>query len=329
MKDVIHLACTSDGAYAPHTAAMLRSVFASNPGEAFRIYVLYQSLAEGDIAKLRQLAESWSANIQLLFISDDRLGNFPTQHFHKSCWYRILLPDLLPELEKILYLDSDLIVQGAVRPLWQSDISEKVFAAVTNPLYPFMPPFPRDRLHLADARSYINSGVLLMNLDRMRSTGCIARIRSYASNHPENLYPEQDALSALLHGDCLLLHPKWNAQCTLWQVSDMNLPFSPAELREARAAPVVIHFTGPYKPWSYLCRHPLRRLYWEHRRETPWPSGDIEGKTLRNIVLKPMSPTWQWRLRQLEKRLRRAAHEATARARAFVQRTPRYSRPKP
>src|SRR5205814_315764 len=191
-----------------------------------------------------------------------------------------------------LYLDADTIVLESPAPLWGTDLGDSYFAAVANPLYSFMDDWPRTLLGVEHPRQYVNSGVLLMNLDLMRRDQCRQRLLDYARGHPPNSGPDQDALSALFSDRHVPLHPRWNAQTTLWDLRVDELPFAATEVREARVSPAIVHFIGPYKPWHYLCTHPYRHRYFEHLAATPWPRPELEGRTIVNRVLRHLPPVW-------------------------------------
>jgi lipopolysaccharide biosynthesis glycosyltransferase len=228
----------------------------------------------------------------------------------------VLLPELLPEAPKVLYLDADTLVVDALGALWHTELGDAPLAAVANPLYRFMDDHPRWRLGISDRRRYLNSGVLLMNLELMRREGTAAALLAYARDHPDNVYPDQDAISALFADRHVSLHPRWNAQTTLWDLRPGDLPFAPSEVEEARQDPAIVHFVGPFKPWHYLCTHPYRAEYFEHLQATPWAAPPLEGRTPVNAVLRRLSPVWvnRWyRARQALTR-QRAGHTSRARA---------------
>ena len=296
---MIEIACATDDGYAPHCGAMLNSLLAQHERGAARVHVVHgASLSEANRSRLQQLGEKAGAKLNLLPITEARLAGFPSRRFHEACWYRILLPELLPANPRVLYLDSDTIVMANLRELWETGLGGRVFGAVTNPLYPFMPPRWRE-LGLPQAQDYLNSGVLLMDLDRMRAEQVCRRVEAYAAEHPDNIWPEQDALSVVCQGQWLRLPPRWNAQTTLFDLAASQLPFEPDQAEAARTDPAIVHFIGPLKPWHYLCRHPLQAEYAKHRRKTPWPESGLEGRTLLNRLLKPFSLGMQVRLRQL------------------------------
>jgi lipopolysaccharide biosynthesis glycosyltransferase len=212
---------------------------------------------------------------------------------------------LLPALPRVLYLDADMIIVDDLGPLWDTDLNGKAFAAVSNPIYAFMRPWPRLDLGLDQPQDYLNSGVLLLDLERLRAEDGIGALRRYAGEHPHNLCPEQDALSAVLGQRWLHLHPRWNVQNTLFELPPRQLPFSAMEVSEALQHPAIIHFIGPFKPWHYLCTHPRRALYFEHLRRTPWPETPPQGVSLFNRLLRPLPLAAQHRVLQLQLAWRR------------------------
>lgn len=302
---MLELTCSSDAGFLPHVSAMLHSALTHTPAPV-RVWLMHaRELPAEGVGKLRAVVESKGARLELLPIPRELLRGFPVEKFHEAAWYKILLPALLPQLERVLYIDADTIVADSLLPLWQTDLYGQLYAAVTNPLYPYMRNWPKEDLGLSDPREYINTGVLLLDLKRWREERVIESLRDYAAAHPENTCPEQDAMSALIPRRRVHLHPRWNAQSTVFELAPRQLPFSAAEVAEARAKPAVIHYIGPFKPWHYLCKHPLRALYFEHLRQTPWPVEPLEGRNLFNRLLKPLPLRAQRRLMLMRQALSR------------------------
>ena len=108
---MLEVACATDEHYAAPTAAMLHSLLTHLRGMPARVQILHDgSLSAATLARYAALGASMNARCEGRVVEDRYLDGFPTAQFHKSCWYRVLLPELCPELERILYLDSDLIV---------------------------------------------------------------------------------------------------------------------------------------------------------------------------------------------------------------------------
>lgn len=254
-------------------------------------------LHDGDLsadgrARVEASVAGGNATVQFLEVPAARLAAFPAPGFPRAIWARVLLPELLPGEAKVLYLDADTIVVESPAPLWATDLADRPLAAVANPLYGFMPDHPRWQLGIEDRRRYVNSGVLLMDLDAMRREDTASQLLAYAQAHPDHEWPDQDAISALFADRHVSLHPRWNAQTTLWDLRPDELPFSADEVEEARRAPAIVHFVGPFKPWHYLCTHPYRDAYFEHLAATPWAVPAVEGRTPVNAVLRRLSPVW-------------------------------------
>lgn len=294
---MIEVACSADTPYLPHVSAMLHSLLTHTQQRPLRIWLMYgKTLSEDGRARVTEVVTGGKAQIEFFRVPDELMVGFPTSKFHYSCWYRILLPDLLPQLDRILYLDCDVIVTDDLEPLWSTDLGDKPFAACINPmLKPMLKPVRE--MGIEDPRDYLNSGVLLLDLARLREERLSSRLREYAIAHPDNQCPEQDALSVLMRGRWVSLHPRWNAQSALYD-DDLPIsksPFSAQQTEEALARPAIVHFNGPFKPWHYWCQHRLRHLYFEHLRCTPWPEEPLKLSGLAFRLARPLSMTNKYR----------------------------------
>jgi len=291
------VACAADERFLAPVSAMLHSLVVSAVDEPLDIAVLHdEPLSAQGRASVEATVEGARREgpvmLRFVAVSADELDQFPAPRFPRTIWARALLPEVLPDAERVLYLDADTIVLDSAVDLWRTDLGDAPLAAVANPIYSFMEDRPRRELGIADPRRYLNSGVLLMNLEALRRDGFGRRLLEYARAHPHNHYPDQDALSVLYGDRHLPLHPRWNAQTTLWDLRSYELPFTPDEVREARAAPAIVHFVGPFKPWHYLCSHPYGDRYFKHLAATPWDPPPVEGRTVVNGVLRRLSPVW-------------------------------------
>lgn len=314
---VIAIACITDGDYLRHTAAMLHSVLAHSAPARVHAHVLHEAaIAPAEQRKLEQMLQAAGGTVSWLPIGEAGARPFPGGHFPRSVWFRVLLPELLPALDRVLYLDSDLIATGSLLPLWQTALGGQLLGAVTNPLYPFMPPYPAQQLGIARAADYFNSGVLLLDLAQMRREDTAQKLIECARQRPGLWYPDQDALNLVCRDRWLALHPRWNAQSTYFELDEHELPVPAAQVREARTQPAIVHFIGALKPWTYLCRHPLRHLYLEHARATPWGEVPLTGRTLRTILLRPLPFYWIDRWFALERWLERKRQGLGRRLRA-------------
>jgi lipopolysaccharide biosynthesis glycosyltransferase len=285
----LHLACAARSDYLPHGAAMLHSVLGQTPAHELSIHFLHGADLPPDAApSLTEMVERLGGTIEFLEVSEAMVAGLRTRgdFLPASHWYRVFLPQLLPALDKLLYLDVDIIAVDSIVPLWETELGDHYLAAVTNV-------FQHDHLDrpaqlgLADPRDYFNSGVLLMNLDLMRRDDCTRKLIDYAQSHHELLaWPEQDALNVVLGQRRLALHPRWNAMNSVLTFPSSVDVFGADAVEEARRNPALRHFEGPFanKPWHYMCDDDMRDLYFEHRRQTPWPRVRVEGRTPANVA---------------------------------------------
>lgn len=283
----MHVACATEGDYVAHSAAMLHSLLTSGTDVPVHVHYLHgPAFSPTDERLLAGMVEENGGAISFVTVPDELCRGLPTEGFTgKATWYRIFLPDLLPDLDRVLFVDLDLIVIESLRKLWETDLGGHCVAAVTNVL----PHHYADALAVAgfDSRNYFNAGVLLMDLARMRQEACTEAMAEYGASHADQLVlRDQDALNAVLGDRRLALAPRWNCMNSFFVYPWSTDIFEPSDLEEAKRNPAVRHFEGPgiNKPWHYLCQHDRRELYALHRRQTPWPRFRPEGRRPRAVL---------------------------------------------
>lgn len=292
---MIEIACSADTPYLPHVSVMLRSLLVHTRQRPLRIWLTHGTELSGDgCARLEAVVTELGATLEYVPVPEGMMTGFSKKKFHPACWYRILLPELLPQIDRLIYLDCDTIVTDDLLPLWETELNDKLFGAVCNPLFPLMRNWPKQDLGIEDPLEYLNSGVLLMNLAAMRKEGLIEKLRVYSTEYPDRLLPEQDALSDLTRGRWVRLHPRWNMQTTLYDLPAFLLPYPKKVVQEALAKPAIIHYNGPFKPWQYLCKHPLRDLYFQHLEGTPWPKQPLVKASLVFRLIRPLPLSLQY-----------------------------------
>jgi lipopolysaccharide biosynthesis glycosyltransferase len=288
---MLHVSCAADARYLRHSAAMLHSVLVHSGDEPVHVHYLHGPGFPADDAELlRGMVEAAGGRLSFLEIADDRVSGLPAldprtaparERISATMWYRIFLPELLPDVERVLYLDVDTIVAAPLGPLWETDLSDHYVAAVSNVFQ--LDHLPRlSELGIDDPRDYFNSGVVLFNLERMRRDGATEQLRRYGRAHRDApWWPDQDALNLVLGSRRVPLHPRWNCMNSVMEFPWSSYVFGLRAVAEAREAPAIRHFEGPArnKPWHYLCPTEMRGPYLAHRRHTPWPDVQLEGRT--------------------------------------------------
>ena len=270
--------CAFDEQYVRHTATMLCSLLEHNT--VSRIHLFYSSVDDQELAKLESFVAGYGSTIVRYKMAPANFQDFRVDKWVSiATYYRILAPRILPtNIDKILYLDSDIIVRGSLNDLWNTDLRDRALAAVGE---------------LADSRAvnlvglpsgakYFNGGVLLINLVFWRENSIYERATAFIRDNPEKVELwDQDALNAILVQSWIELPAHWNAQHHFIT----GLPatriahLSPEQLATVPLSePAVVHFDGGTKPWHWSCRHPFQYEYRKYRVKTPWPRYELEGK---------------------------------------------------
>jgi lipopolysaccharide biosynthesis glycosyltransferase len=293
----IHVALATDAAYLPWCSVLLRSCLDRHPETPLTFHVLHDGrLAIADQQRLAAMVDGARGTVELHTVVDARLQQLPAvDRFGTVVWLRLALPDLLPELSRVLYLDADTFVAGALGPLWATDLGDSPLAAVANVVEPAMHDHVRS-LDLNPLGGFFNSGVLLMNLDVMRRESSFDQLVACASDHERLVWPDQDVLNAVFAGRWQPLHPRWNAMNSLWTWPEWATATLGADaVAEATTDPAIVHFEGPSicKPWHYLCRHPWRDEYRRTLATTPWAGAGLTGRTPATRVIRRLPGSWQ------------------------------------
>lgn len=246
---VLDVAIAVRGGYVTRLAPLLASLSV----QPVRVHVLHGRLAPWHRPRLRRA--------RLHRVRDEQVAGLPVRdYFTPAMWYRVLLPELLPASDRVLYLDADTLVLGDLAPLAELDLGDALVAAVTNVFEAWRGTEHADRLGL-DQASYFNSGVLLLNLRELRRTNAMDELRRVATQRgPELLWPDQDALNLVLGDRRLELHPRWNAMNALYLLDNADEVYGARAACEARADPAIRHFEGPgaNKPWDPASTVPHR-----------------------------------------------------------------------
>jgi lipopolysaccharide biosynthesis glycosyltransferase len=264
---------------------MIHSVLAHRGAMDVHVHLLHGPELPGRAhSRLARMVAAGGGELTPYEIPDAEVEDLPTfTEITTTMWYRVSLPDLLPDVERVLYLDGDTLAVDALEPLWSVDLDGRLVGAATNIF--MQDERSRSRpaaLGLTGLSSYFNSGVLLMDLDQMRRRGTAEEVRRFARSN-ELLYPDQDALNAVMASSRLELHPRWNCMNST-MTFDWAGEFVGAEaLDEARRNPGIRHFEGPglNKPWHRDCHFPMRDLYFAHRSATPWPKVALQPPAAR------------------------------------------------
>lgn len=264
--------CACDERYLPHAATTICSLLEHNSNVS-RIHFFYSSIARSELTKLEHLVGKYRTAIVFYEIALTDLQDLRVdKYISVAVYYRVLAPRLLPaDIDKVLYLDSDLIVRRSLKGLWDTDLTGHALAAV--PDYGYYGDEAGRALELPVGAKYFNSGVLLINLQFWRRNNVLERTINFIKANPEKVpYWDQDALNAILVHHWIELPEYWNMQS-----SAIN-EWLCTSLPQAEIDAAIVHFTTAVKPWHWASKSPFKHEYHEYRLRTPWRRYKLEGK---------------------------------------------------
>lgn len=285
----VHVLLCVNALYLQHAAVCLTSLLVNNPDLVFDIVVVGRATEDLDRAKLWRSLKRFP-NHSLSFRkftppADCLLPLNPEAHYTLDNWTRLWAAEFFAEdVERVLYLDSDIVVLGSIAPLWRADLGGALLGAVD------IPSSDRGMMHLGlrAEDGYFNSGVLLIDLKQWRETRALDLVLAYVAANPELMMRDvdQEALNACFHGRRKRLDYRWNVIWLFYLELPPSFELSPVEIEMVKQEARIIHFNGTSKPWSYFCPHPRKGEYERYLRMTEWRDFVPADRTFVNRIRK-------------------------------------------
>jgi lipopolysaccharide biosynthesis glycosyltransferase len=269
----LNIVFATDRGYLQHLAVALASLLENNSG--MNIYVINNDIPSTDWKRLEKLFVGKDSNLIDAKINDRQIENLITHsYFTKATYYRLFVPDVVKG-DRALYLDVDIIINGCIDDLYNTELSNTFLAAVDD-LY--IKNFYY--LEMEHSAKYFNSGVMLINLEYWRAYNVKEKVIEFIRRKPEVIsFMDQDGLNSVINGNWLELHPQYNMHTGFFKECAVNL-----QIKEAIDNPVIIHYTGSSKPWHFRNDHPYKHLYWKYLRKTPYKYFIPDDLNMINIV---------------------------------------------
>jgi lipopolysaccharide biosynthesis glycosyltransferase len=273
--DQINIILSSDENYAPHLATAMVSVVAncSRPQDIY-FHVLDCGLSELSLDKIKLIGANQGTRVAIYLLSANLLSGFPKSgHLSLAAYGRLFAGDILPkDINRAIYLDCDLVCLGDVADLYNCNISGKTLGAIRDVK-------SDDILRIyfyPGLKTYFNSGVLLIDMDRLRKFGLSIQATNFINIYRQHLATaDQDVLNCLFEDDWQELPRCFNLD--MKHESAFRLP--PADT-------VILHYSDRIKPWSYLYFGRNNRYYLKYRLLSPWPRFSFTDRNFGNFFLR-------------------------------------------
>lgn len=269
---------TIDDKYAPYMAVALYSLMENaNSKYSYTVYIIYQNLSSKNRERIINMKKD---NFEIIFkkmndtihgISDHTVGKLRCDYSTYTIYYRLFIADMFPQYDKGLYLDSDIVVLGDISKLCLTDLQENFIGACQD-----MSIYDIDVLVRymengvgVNKNEYINSGILLMNLKKIRENNLSQHFLYLLNTYRfDTIAPDQDYLNAMCNGNILYLDNKWNTM--------------PLHKKTIKSNPNLIHYNLFNKPWCYKGIQ-YESYFWNFAIETPFYDELIEYRDAYGI----------------------------------------------
>lgn len=232
----------------------LSSVVRHSGFDSISVNIIHSSLKASEVEEIKKLENS-RLEINFIRFDDSLLSSSPTTgRYTKEIYYRLFAPVLLPDdIDRILYLDVDLICINSLIELYNIDISSVYYAACSH-TRKILTKFNALRLGLDTSGTcpYINTGVLLMNLTQLRKNFDSSKIFSFIEKKGNSfILPDQDIIMGI-YGDRIRLVDtlKYNLSDRMFKINNMSVGHKRLTLRDVGRNTCIIHYCGRYKPWK-------------------------------------------------------------------------------
>ncbi|MDD6095092.1 MAG: glycosyltransferase family 8 protein [Clostridia bacterium] len=236
-----------DNNYAPFLAVALNSAAANcSADKKFRAIILHQELTRENMDKLSAFArDNFSVEFVemksgLESITDMMSNRLRCDYFTLTIYFRLFIPAMFPQYDKGIYIDSDVVVTGDLAELFNTDIGDNLIGACSDKSIVDVPPLVNYVENAVGVKidRYINSGVLLMNLKKLRELNFDAHfLKLLNTYHFDCIAPDQDYLNAMCRDRIYYLDESWDAM-----PNDNHPPVD---------KPNIIHYNLFAKPWCY------------------------------------------------------------------------------
>ncbi len=256
---------TVNRGYLEHLEDCVQSIIRYPSEDGYDIYIIHSDLEKADENRLEKLSEEY-VRFHFIYVDPEENYRFPeTDRYPMEIYYRIFASFLLPnDVDRILYLDADTLVINPLQALYHTPFRDNYMLACTH-IRKTLSRINRLRLGIKDDRPYINSGVMLMNLRKLRENQRIEDITGYVEKYKNVLtLPDQDIITAL-YGDKvgLLDTMRYNLSDRILSFYNADLNHEKIDLDWVREHAVIIHYCGKNKPWKKGYRGILHVFYKE------------------------------------------------------------------
>jgi lipopolysaccharide biosynthesis glycosyltransferase len=266
LAQAIPLVFCFDQNYGAYATVAIASALAHADG-FYRIYCLYGGDDDAFPREITALADRYTCEIHRIDLPKAAFRGWMIRdinHFSEAAYYRLLISQVVPET-RVIYLDCDLVVTCGLSQLFAFDLQGKWIAGRPDPHG-----VATSGIRLPPGDPYLNSGVLLMDVEALRRHRPFERVREiYAAHESEVMWADQCVINKLAEGSKAVLPPQWNV---LMHAVPLDQTAAHLAAHDGRG---VIHFSGRTKPWMEWSPTSMTELWARYARVAGFDPGAV------------------------------------------------------
>lgn len=262
-KTLIPIFFTIDDGYAPYLGVAIKSLIENASKDyRYRIHIIQEGLTDKYKGYLADMAtddceiEFCEMKRELDIGSDFDGHKLRADYFTLTIYYRLFIPEMFPEYDKVIYIDSDVVVPGDISELYNEDLGDNIVGACTDTSILHIPPLVEYTQKAVGMKpgEYCNSGILLMNAKKMREVRMDEHFLALLNKYQfDTVAPDQDYLNAMCNGQILYLPIKYDTM--------------PIDGTPDREDAVIIHYNLFSKPWLFD-NVQYEDIFWKYAKKT-------------------------------------------------------------
>lgn len=291
-----------DNHYAMILGISILSLLDSNKdAESINIFLVNDKISDDNINKISKLVDSY--NRKLIILEKPNIKALLGCKVKTYCWIenvfsKVLLSEVFKdykEIHRIIFIDSDTLIVGSLKDLWNMDLESHIGAGVCEA----MGNIHKRVIGLSKEDNYFNGGMFLIDLDKWRNTDVDAKASEFVNRYRGELeYTDESVLNGILSQDLKRISPKYNlTSLSIYFTTDelktyrkSYINYSEEERQEAIGEAKIIHFTSTFldvRPWVEGCKHPYAQKWLEYKAKSFWADEPMmmdARSTMKRIV---------------------------------------------
>lgn len=300
-QNIINIVFSPDNGYIKYFSVALQSLIEnSNSNYYYNIIVFEKDISNRNKRILNNMLPI-NFNIKFINVNEyikyylPNVNLYSKKYWSESMFYRILIPAILQNFDKVLYIDSDVCITSDLVEIFNLNFDDKSILAVKDSASPILSSNKvryshlKEILNLKNPQLYFNSGVLLFNVSKIKKD-----LNNYLKNltlglkNRNLLFPDQDLLNIVFENDVQLISGKWNCMYDTWICnSDKYKKYlSPDDYNtwlQNKEKPCILHYTSSLKPWIYP-ENDTAEIFWKYARKSPFYEEIIYSNMKSQII---------------------------------------------